>query len=59
MKTVILFIKMNYENYYWVFDNCKIFDRKVQSKLLKLAKELAMTEWQMLIFLDDSLPDVN
>ncbi len=50
---------MNYENYYWVFEYCQIFDSKVQSKLLKLAKQLAMSEWQMLIFLDDSLPDVN
>ena len=41
---------MDYESYLRVFQNCDIHDQKIQSKLLKLAKDLKISEWQMLIF---------
>ena len=49
---------MDYESYLRVFQNCDIHDQKIQSKLLKLAKDLKISELQMLIFLE-TLPDVS
>jgi hypothetical protein len=48
---------MNRESYIWVFKNSDIYEKKLQQKLFKLANELAVSEWKMLIDLC-TLPDV-
>ena len=49
---------MNSDTFTWVFERCEIFDQKVQVKLRQLAKNLNMSEWEILIFLEP-LPDVS
>jgi hypothetical protein len=48
---------MNRESYAWVFEISDIYDNKIRKKLFKLAKELGLSEWKMLIDLC-TLPDV-
>ncbi len=50
--------KMNIEKFKWGFAQCFIFDIKTQKKLLKLSKDLNVSDWQVLIFLE-TLPDVS
>ena len=50
--------KTNNDSFKWVFTISEIYDKKTQSKLLKLAKDLNMTEWELLIHLE-TLPDVG
>ena len=47
--------KMNIEQFNWVFAQCSIFDIITQKKLVKLSKNLNVSEWQMLIFLETLL----
>ena len=49
---------MNRESYAWVFEKSDISDKKIQKKLFKLAKDLGLSEWKMLIDLC-TLPDVK
>ena len=48
---------MNFDNYQWSFEVCDIYDKNKQKKLLKLAKDLCLTDLQMLNYLEQ-LADV-
>jgi hypothetical protein len=45
-------------SYKWVLEQCDIVDRKMQLKLIRLAKDLSIPEMEMYIFLEP-LPDVS
>jgi hypothetical protein len=45
-------------SYKWVLEKCDIVDRKMQLKLIRLAKDLRIPEMEMYIFLEP-LPDVS
>ena len=46
------------QDYLWVLKECGILENKLQVKLIKLAKDLMISECQMHIFLEQ-LPDVS
>ncbi len=48
---------MNISNYLWVFEQCEITNKQIQLKLIKLAKYLNFSEWNMLLDLE-ALPEV-
>jgi hypothetical protein len=50
--------ELNRTTYIWAFELCEIMDAKIQVKLFKLAKDLSISEWDMLNHLDN-LPDVS
>jgi hypothetical protein len=49
---------MNRASYIWVFEQSEILNSKIQIKLIKLAKDLHILEWDMFIYLE-TLPDVS
>ena len=49
---------MNRASYIWVLELTEILKPKIQIKLLKLAKDLNISEWDMYINLE-TLPDVR
>ncbi len=50
--------EMNRATYIWAFEQCEIIEAKIQVKLMKVAKDLNISEWEMLIYLEN-LPDVS
>jgi hypothetical protein len=51
-------VEINRATYIWAFELCEIMDEKIQVKLMKLAKDLSISEWEM-IFNLEHLPDVR
>jgi hypothetical protein len=49
---------MNRASYIWVLEHTEILKPKIQIKLIKLAKDLNISEWDMYIYLE-TLPDVS
>ena len=58
MENCLFMAEIRRATYIWAFECCEIMDEKIQVKLMKLAKDLSISEWEMLIHLDN-LPDVS